>query len=123
MGFHRSGALGLLVHVEVDIRRGLPGTDIVGLPSSEVREARDRVRVAIRNSGFEYPMDRILINLSPAERPKVGSGFDLPIALAILERAVGRSSCRIGFLATGELSVRGEVVPVRGTAFGGSLRG
>jgi magnesium chelatase family protein len=61
-GFSPIGALGQLVRVEVDIRRGLPGTDIVGLASSEVREARDRVRVAIRNSGYEYPCDRILVN-------------------------------------------------------------
>ncbi|MFW6229161.1 MAG: magnesium chelatase domain-containing protein, partial [Alkalispirochaeta sp.] len=83
-GFSPIGVIGRLVRVEVDIRRGLPGTDIVGLPSSEVREARERVRIAIRNSGFVYPAERILINLSPAEIPKVGAGFDLPIALAIL---------------------------------------
>ncbi|MFO8043825.1 MAG: YifB family Mg chelatase-like AAA ATPase [Alkalispirochaeta sp.] len=113
-GFSPVGALGLLVRVEVDIRRGLPGTDVVGLPSSEVREARDRVRVAIRNSGYEYPTDRILINLSPADVPKVGSGFDLPIALAILQRS-GQVTLPDQFLATGELSVRGEIIPVRGT--------
>ncbi len=113
-GFSPVGALGLLVRVEVDIRRGLPGTDVVGLPSSEVREARDRVRVAIRNSGYEYPTDRILINLSPADVPKVGSGFDLPIALAILQRS-GQVKLPDRLLATGELSVRGEIVPVRGT--------
>ncbi|MEX2445424.1 MAG: YifB family Mg chelatase-like AAA ATPase [Alkalispirochaeta sp.] len=113
-GFSPVGALGLLVRVEVDIRRGLPGTDVVGLPSSEVREARDRVRVAIRNSGYEYPAERILINLSPADVPKVGSGFDLPIALAILQRS-GQVTLPDRFLATGELSVRGEIVPVRGT--------
>ncbi|HKK49314.1 MAG TPA: YifB family Mg chelatase-like AAA ATPase [Alkalispirochaeta sp.] len=113
-GFSPVGALGILVHVEVDIRRGLPGTDVVGLPSSEVREARDRVRVAIRNSGYEYPVDRILINLSPADVPKVGSGFDLPIALAILQQS-GQVKLPERLLATGELSVRGEIVPVRGT--------
>jgi magnesium chelatase family protein len=113
-GFSPIGALGQLVRVEVDIRRGLPGTDIVGLASSEVREARDRVRVAIRNSGYEYPCDRILVNLSPAEVPKIGSGFDLPIALAILERS-GQIDLPDACLASGELSVRGEVIPVRGT--------
>jgi magnesium chelatase family protein len=70
--------------------------------------------VAIRNSGFDYPADRILINLSPADVPKVGSGFDLPIALAILQRS-GQVVLPDRFLATGELSVRGEIVPVRGT--------
>ncbi len=113
-GFSPIGVVGRLVRVEVDIRRGLPGTDIVGLPSSEVKEARERVRVAIKNSGFSYPADRILINLSPAEIPKVGSGFDLPIAIAILIRS---SQIRMNepLLATGELSVGGAVIPVRGT--------
>ncbi len=113
-GFSPIGIMGRLVRVEVDIRRGLPGTDIVGLPSSEVREARERVRVAIRNSGFTYPADRILVSLSPAEIPKIGAGFDLPIALAILLRS---EQVSIGepFLAVGELSIRGEVIPVRGT--------
>lgn len=113
-GFSPVGALGHVVRVEVDVRQGLPGTDIVGLPSSEVREARDRVRVAVRNSGYEYPLQRILVSLSPAELPKVGSGFDLPIALAILERS-GQLTLPGDVLASGELSVRGEVVPVRGT--------
>ena len=113
-GFSPVGALGLVVRVEVDIRRGLPGTDIVGLPTAEVREARERVRVAIRNSGFSYPSDRILVSLSPAEHPKVGAGFDLPIALAILY-ADGQITLPRSVLATGELSVSGEVIPVRGT--------
>jgi magnesium chelatase family protein len=113
-GFSPIGVMGRLVRVEVDIRRGLPGTDVVGLPSSEVREARERVRVAIRNSGFFYPTERILINLSPAEIPKVGAGFDLPIALAILN-ASEQVDLPEPFLAVGELSVRGDVVPVRGT--------
>ncbi|MFP4152762.1 MAG: YifB family Mg chelatase-like AAA ATPase [Alkalispirochaeta sp.] len=113
-GFSPIGVIGRLVRVEVDIRRGLPGTDIVGLPSSEVREARERVRIAIRNSGFVYPAERILINLSPAEIPKVGAGFDLPIALAILN-ASEQIDLPEPFLAVGELSIRGDAIPVRGT--------
>lgn len=113
-GFSPFGIFGRLVRVEVDIRRGLPGTDIVGLPSSEVREAKERVRVAIRNSGFDYPVHRILINLSPAEIPKIGAGFDLPIALAIL-CASEQVTLPHPMLAIGELSIRGEAVPVRGT--------
>ena len=74
-GFH-----GQVVHVEVDCRTGIPGTDIVGLAASEVREARDRVRVAIRNSGYTYPLSRILVSLSPADVPKSGNGFDLAIS-------------------------------------------
>ncbi len=113
-GFSPFGAMGLPVRVEVDIRRGLPGTDIVGLASSEVREARERVRVAIRNSGFEYPSERILISLSPAEVPKIGAGFDLAIALAVLEQS-GQVTLPGDVLASGELSIQGDVVPVRGT--------
>ncbi len=112
-GFSPYGSRGYLVRVEVDVRRGLPGTDIVGLASSEVRECRERVRVAIRNSGFEYPADRILVSLSPAEIPKVGAGFDLPVALAILQKTAQIKLPDI-LLATGEISIHGEVLPVRG---------
>ena len=113
-GFSPVGVIGHLVRVEVDIRRGLPGTDIVGLPSSEVKEARERVRVAIRNAGFAYPTERILINLSPAEIPKVGAGFDLPIALAILSESE-QILVPEHMIAVGELSIRGDAIPVRGT--------
>lgn len=113
-GFSPWGALGSVVRVEVDIRRGLPGTDIVGLAGSEVREARERVRAALRNSGFEYPLDRVLINLAPAAIPKTGAGFDLAIALAILEAS---HQIRVpgDILATGEVSVTGVLLPARGT--------
>jgi magnesium chelatase family protein len=63
-GFAVSGYEGTVVSIEVDIRRGIPGMDIVGLPGSAVREARDRMRVAVRNSGLEFPRDRILVNLA-----------------------------------------------------------
>ena len=80
-----AGIEGIPIQVEVDIRRGLPGIDVVGLPDGAVREARDRVRVAIRNSGFRFPPDRILVNLSPAGIKKEGASYDLAIALAILK--------------------------------------
>lgn len=111
--FSPVGAFGHVVRVEVDIGRGLPGTEIVGLARSEVREARDRVRIAIRNSGFEYPDRRVLISLSPAEIPKIGAGFDLPIALALLG-ASGQIDLGFDLLAQGELSIHGHVVPARG---------
>ena len=72
------------VHVEVDVGLGLPFFRMVGLPDASVRESRDRVRAAIRNSGFEFPSHRITINLAPADVRKAGSSFDLPIALGIL---------------------------------------
>ncbi len=75
------------VSVEVDVSTGLPGLTMVGLPDTTVRESRDRVRTAIRNSGFPYPGDRITVSLAPADLKKVGAAFDLPIALGILAAA------------------------------------
>ena len=78
------GVEGLPVRVEVDVAFGLPALTIVGLAGSQVQEARERVRSALRNSGFEVPARRITINLSPADLPKDGTGYDLPIAVGIL---------------------------------------
>ncbi len=72
------------VHIEVHLASGLPAFTIVGLPETEVRESRDRVRSAILNSGFEFPARRVTVNLAPADLPKHGGRFDLPIALGIL---------------------------------------
>ena len=108
------GFEGNLVEVEVDIRRGIPGLEIVGLPDSAVKEAKDRVRVAIRNSGFSFPRDRVLINLSPADVRKEGSGFDLPIALAIMTKAGELPEPGFDVLALGELQLSGRLRPVRG---------
>ena len=72
------------VHIEVDVGLGLPFFRMVGLPDASVKESRDRVRAAIRNSGFQFPTHRITINLAPADVRKAGSSFDLPIALGIL---------------------------------------
>ena len=72
------------VNVEVHLANGLPGMTIVGLPDTEVREAKDRVRAALQNSGFDIPPRRITINLAPADLPKESGRFDLPIALGIL---------------------------------------
>jgi len=72
-----------LVEVEVDLRRGLPQLSIVGLPEAAVRESRERVRSAIRNSGYEFPAERITINLAPADLRKEGSAYDLPFALGL----------------------------------------
>lgn len=78
------GIDGILVEVEVDIANGLPQFEIVGLPDSAVREARDRVRSAIKNSQYPFPMQRITVNLAPADMKKEGSAYDLPIAMGIL---------------------------------------
>ena len=103
------------VHVEVDLGSGLPAFAIVGLPEAVVKESKDRVRAAIRNSNFEFPDGRITVNLSPADLPKEGGRFDLPIALAILLAsgqlpAGSLDRCEV----YGELSLNGEVRPVRG---------
>ncbi|HYK99484.1 MAG TPA: magnesium chelatase domain-containing protein [Candidatus Acidoferrales bacterium] len=92
------------VTVEVDVANGLPNFQVVGLPDAAVSEARERVRAAIRNSGFEFPLRRVVANLAPAERRKEGSGFDLAIALGVL-RATGQLSCDVDALCLGELAL------------------
>ncbi|MBI4590797.1 MAG: YifB family Mg chelatase-like AAA ATPase [Candidatus Rokubacteria bacterium] len=104
-----------LVSVEVDVTAGLPAFNMVGLPDSTIRESRDRVRSAIRNAGYIFPMERITVSLAPADLRKEGAAFDLPIALAILA-ATGlvKGDELKRFLLIGELSLDGEVQPVRG---------
>ena len=103
------GYEGALVTVEVDLRRGIPATDIVGLADGEVKASRERVQAAIRNSGLEYPSERVLISLSPADLKKEGAGFDLSIALGILQKNFTES-----VLVMGELELSGGIRPVRG---------
>ena len=103
------------VTVEVHLGPGLPAFHIVGLPDAEVREARDRVRAALNHARFEFPARRITVNLAPAELPKDSSRFDLPIALGILA-ASGQLAVEPlqGLEFAGELSLTGELRPVRG---------
>ena len=112
--FAPTGFEGGLVRVEVDIRRGLPAFDLTGLPDDAVRESRDRVRSAIRNAGFEFPLDRVLVNLAPADLRKSGASFDLPIALGILAESGQVPEAGLPVLALGELGLGGEIRPVRG---------
>src|SRR5438552_553881 len=103
------------VHVEVDVSFGLPGFTMVGLPDASVRESRDRVKSAIRNSGFEFPAHRITVNLAPADVRKAGASFDLPIALGILAACGVVERREIAELVLlGELSLDGSVHPARG---------
>jgi magnesium chelatase family protein len=102
-----------LITVEVDVANGLPAFQIVGLPDAAVSEARERVRAAIRNSGFEFPLRRVVANLAPAERKKEGTGFDLAIALGVL-RVTGQLAHPTDALCLGELALDGSVRPVRG---------
>ena len=109
------GYEGHLVTVEVDIRPGIPGTDIVGLPGGAVREARERVRTAVRNVGLRYPQDRVIINLVPAGVPKTGASFDLAIALAVLAASEQiHPDPDQHVVALGELQLSGRLRPVAG---------
>jgi magnesium chelatase family protein len=109
------GVQGHIVQVEADIANGLVGMILVGLPDTALREARDRIRSAIVNSGEQWPQRRITVGLSPASLPKRGSGFDLPIAVAILSAAgVLKAAALAGVMFLGELGLDGQLRPVRG---------
>ena len=84
LGETPNGLDGEIIIVEVDLERGLPGFEIGGLPDMAIRESRERVRTALKNSGFPFPQNRITVNLAPANLRKDGSGLDLPIAIGIL---------------------------------------
>jgi magnesium chelatase family protein len=103
------------VWVEVDVTPGLPAFATVGLPDSAVRESRDRIRAAIKNSKFEFPMERITVNLAPADVRKEGPAFDLPMALGILgATGIVEQAALEGCLVVGEMSLDGGVRPIRG---------
>ncbi|WP_313527404.1 YifB family Mg chelatase-like AAA ATPase [Anaerotignum sp.] len=103
------------VSVEVDLSSGLPSFDIVGLPDSAVKESRERVRTAVKNSGFSFPVKHITVNLAPADTRKEGASFDLPIALGILcASGALQSGVADEYFVTGELSLDGSVRPVNG---------
>ena len=104
------------VEVEVDISsRGLPHFSMVGLPDTAVKESRDRVRAALKNIGFSFPLKQITVNLAPADLKKEGSSYDLPIAIGIItsEGLIPAEAVQ-GYLVTGELSLDGRIKPVRG---------
>jgi len=109
------GLDGQIVEVEVDVSKGLPSFDIVGLPDTSVREAKDRVRTAIKNSGLEFPVKRITVNLAPADLKKEGPIYDLPIAVGILAatKQLPVERCR-QYVFLGELSLNGTLRSVTG---------
>ena len=113
------GIDGFAVDVEVNLSFGIPAFEIVGLPDASVKESRDRVRSAIKNCGFEFPSERVLISLSPADLKKEGAGFDLAVALAVLvaqSESDGKAEgmFRESVLIMGELELSGSLRPVRG---------
>lgn len=113
MGLH--GLDGYLIEVQVDISAGLPTWEVVGLPDVSVKEAKERVKTAIKNSNIEFPSRRILVNLAPANTRKEGSLFDLPIAIGILIATEIIENVNIeNSIFIGELSLNGKLNKVKG---------
>src|SRR6188474_1181799 len=108
------GLDGRLIRVEVDVAPGLPGFTVVGLADTAVQEARERVRGAIRNSGFAFPPRRLTVNLAPAELRKAGASLDLAIAVGILLGSEQLRPDGVRWAMVGELSLGGDVRPVPG---------
>src|SRR5512136_2457359 len=104
-----------LVSVEVHLAGGLPAFNLVGLPETEVKESRDRVRAALQNAQFEFPARRITVNLAPADLPKESGRFDLPIALGILIASGQLPAAKLAeYEYAGELALTGELRAIRG---------
>ena len=110
-----SGLQGDLIETQTYITGGLPSFEIVGLPDTSVKEAKERVKAAIKNTGYEFPSRKIIINLAPADKRKEGSYYDLPIAIGIL-KTLGEIVHEIGdnIIFIGELSLNGKVNRVNG---------
>ncbi len=118
--FSRIGGIGIfginsyMIEIEADVSNGLPAFDIVGLPDAAVKESRDRVRSAIKNCGYKFPVGRITVNLAPADRKKEGSLYDLPVLLAIL-KASGQLKCDLdNSIFLGEVALDGMIREVNG---------
>ena len=109
------GLDGLLVDVQVDVSPGMPNLEMVGLPDATVRESKERVRTAIKNSGFEFQSRRIVINLAPADTRKEGSFFDLPIAIGVLmDFQIIKNQNLSDTVFIGELSLDGNINKING---------
>lgn len=114
-GMAVSGIQAHIIRVEVDVSNGLPIFDVVGLPAAAVRESRERVRSAVRNSGYEFPLQRITVNLAPADIKKDGSSLDLAIAMGILAATGQCAESKLqNYVFVGELSLEGALRPIPG---------
>ncbi len=115
LSFGLNGITGYPVQIELDINNGLPGYDVVGLADTAIKESKSRVKAAIKNSAFNYPINKVIINLAPADTKKEGSMYDLPIALGILaaEDIIPNKSLS-GYIILGELSLDGEIRKLNG---------
>ena len=114
-GISLTGLEGEVVDIEVDVSQALPGYQLLGLPDAALHESRDRIRSAINNSGKRWPNNKVTVSLSPAWLPKSGSGFDLPISVAILSATnqIPAIDHRETILI-GELSLEGSIRAIRG---------
>jgi magnesium chelatase family protein len=118
--FSRTKSVGIfgfstyMLEIEADISNGLPAFDIVGLPDTAVKESRDRVRAAIKNCGFKFPISRITVNLAPADRKKEGSAYDLPVLLAILKASGQLNAEMESTVAVGEVALDGILRGING---------
>ena len=115
LSFGLNGINGYPVVIELDINAGLPGYDVVGLADTAIKESKSRVKAAIKNSTFNYPINKIVINLAPADTKKEGSMYDLPIALGILvaEEVLHNAAVK-DYVVLGELSLNGEIRKLNG---------
>ena len=109
-----SGLDGVAVTVETDVSKGLPSYEIVGLPDTAVKESKERVRSAIKNSALEFPAHKITVNLAPAYVRKEGSAFDLPVAISLLKAYGGLQADTEGVVLLGELALNGDLRPITG---------
>ena len=114
--YSRFGYEGSLVQVETDLRRGIPAVDIVGLADGSIKEARERIRAAFASSGMDFPSERVLVSLSPADLKKEGSGFDLAMAVSVMteEYSSFKDLKDERWLVMGELELSGSIRPVSG---------
>src|SRR5437762_10633153 len=110
------GVQGHLIRVEAHVGRGLPALMVAGLPGTGVQDARERVRPAVESAGLEWPLRRVVVNLSPANARKEGPGFDLPIAMGVLAASAQVPAARpAGVALAGGLAVKGELVLTPGS--------
>ena len=110
-----NGLEGVPVEVETDVNRGIPAYEMVGLPDTAVKESKERVRSALKNSGLSFPMNKITINFAPADLRKECASFDLAVAISLLkasEQLVGAETDGVVFL--GELALNGDLRPIAG---------
>ncbi len=109
-----TGLEAVLVDVQVDVSPGIPQVTLVGLPDASVQEARERIRSALRHGDLPFPRARVTVNLAPGHVRKIGTGYDLPIAIALLQAQGALPQCKEPSLLVGELGLDGTVLPVRG---------